>query len=309
MANLEQLERCMAGTDFSPYWTSFCLDAETRNLTTKSIAGYADHLCHFFRTLVGLRVVKLGAVTKTNIQQYILGQKGTVSDHTVNTRLRHIKSFLNYCVREELLDTSPMVGVKLLRAEKGPKPVVGPEIITRICRGLTGRKLRAFEAARNKAMVLIMWDSMLRLTETSLLKVADLNFEQKLLLVHGKGRKRRMVPVSGQVLRVVQRWLIKHRTGVWGDWLFCDRYGQLLKARNVRLIIERLGDKHRVHLTPHLIRHSAATWYIRNGGSLERLRLILGHSSLITTQNYLHLSASDLVEGHADLSPAKGLKL
>lgn len=307
MRQIERLRGEFSETNFWPVLESFLLDMETRNLTPKSIAGYFEHLGHLFRFIQGRGLGDPAAAGREDLQRYILSQRGKVSDHTVNTRLRHIRAFYNWMIREEILAASPMAKIRLLRADKGPKPVLPPESIKKLLSGLRGRKLRRFEADRNRAMIMVLWDGMVRLSELVGVELEDISVGQRLILIRGKGRKRRMVPLSQKTLKLTQRWQMMHRQGLPGSKLFCDRDGKDLQARNVRLILERLGNKYRIHVNPHLIRHSAATWYIKSGGSLERLRLILGHSSLIVTQNYLHLSAADLVEDFQDHSPANAL--
>ena len=158
-------------------------------------------------------------------------------------------------------------------------------------------------------MVLLFWDGMLRLNEVRNLKLSDVDLEGRLIKVFGKGRKERMVPLGVKTLKAIQQFLIKWRSKYSGENLICMRNGQAIKERHYHKIIQQLGEKSGLKLHPHLLRHSAATWYIRQGGNPVILQKILGHSSLSVTQKYLHLSNEDAVNSYNDFSPSNGLKL
>lgn len=86
--------------------------------------------------------------------------------------------------------------------------------------------------------------------------------------------------------------------------------GTQLKERRYNRMISNVAKKAGVKVSPHGIRHSAATWYVRQpGASLEMLRVLLGHSGLNITANYLHLQPEDLVSGYNTLSPGNAIRI
>jgi site-specific recombinase XerD len=155
----------------------------------------------------------------------------------------------------------------------------------------------------------MMWDGMLRRNELLALKLTDINLDGRLIKVFGKGRKERMVPLGVKTVRALHQFLARWRSKFPGDTLICMRNGEQITERHCHKIVQQLGRKNGVKLYPHLLRHSAATWYIRQGGNPVILQGIMGHSSLTVTQQYLHLSSKDAVDSYDKFSPANALRL
>jgi len=292
-------------TEFDPYLQSFRLDCEIRNLTQKTMDGYVERLAYLFAHLSesGLCFDK---ATKRIIRSYILSLKDKVSDETINGRIRVYRRFFNHLISEELWEhPDPMAGIKLLKTEKRIKPIVGPEDIQKII----GRLRKAtFEGNRNLILLLLYWDGMLRKTEALKLKTSELDLPSRMVKVYGKGRKERMVPLGNKTLRLLHRYIVKWRSEYPGEHLICMRDGNPVTDRHCHKIIQQMGQRAGLKLHPHLLRHSAATWYIRQGGNPAVLQGILGHTSLLVTQQYLHLTAEDAVNSYAQFSPANGLR-
>ena len=312
MGKIDKVEMDLSGTIWIEYLISFRLDMDARGLSPKTIEGYYECIGHWVKWLRGRRVADLTVVTKATFQEYILFQREKVSGSTINCRLRHVRGFLGYLHREGVLpDGVPDLShlIKLVKVERGPKPVVGIEIVGKVLRGLVRRVSRKWDAYRDLCMVLVFWDCMVRLSELRGLRVSDVSFDQKTLQVLGKGRKRRVIPVGDRTLKALNKWVIRYRGSLsGGDWLFTDRSGTQLTARNIHQLMARLGKKQGVRFNPHLIRHSSATWFMsQQGANLEILRQILGHSSILVTQQYLHLNTAVSVEAYARNCPSKGL--
>ncbi len=145
---------------------------------------------------------------------------------------------------------------------------------------------------------------MLRRNEVLGLKVGDIDLNSRLIKVFGKGRKERMVPLGVKTLKVLHQYLVKWRSKHSGDFVICMRNGEPVTERHCHKIIQRIGKKHGVKLYPHLLRRSAATWYIRQGGNRAILQGILGHTSPLVAQKYLHLSSQDALRFYNSYSPA-----
>jgi integrase/recombinase XerD len=295
-----------ANTPYRRFLDSFKLDCQIRNLTPKTLDVYFERLCYLCRYLQAQNV-SIEQVQRDTIKGYILSLQGEVSPETINGRIRVYRRFFNHLIEECLIEsTDPMKGIRLLKTEHKIKPVISPETVQKIVRCI---KRNRFEGFRNMVMVLLLWDGMLRKKELLSLKVSDLNLESNCLTAHGKGRKQRIVPISSKTVRVLQKYLIRWRSHIPGELVVCMRDGLPLTHRRCHKIIQALGEKVGVQLYPHLIRHSAATFYIRQGGNPAILRAIMGHTSLAVTQNYLHVTGQDALESYESFSPAKGLRV
>jgi site-specific recombinase XerD len=306
VSNIIRVESRFRATEFKKYLDLFKLDCQVRNLTEKTIDVYYERLGYFF-SYIKDEGISFQAICRNTIQQYILTLIENVSDETVNGRIRAVKRFFNFLCDEGLWEgQNPISGIKLLRTTKKVKPVVKSDNVQKL---LAASDIKTFEGARNKVMILLFWDGMLRLNELLGLKTSDIDLEGRLIKVFGKGRKERMVPLGVKTLRAIHQYLIKWRSRYPGDHLICMRNGQPVTERHCHKIVQRLGEKVGIKLYPHLLRHSAATWYIRQGGNPAVLQKILGHTSLLVTQNYLHLSNADTVKSYDSFSPANCLRI
>ena len=162
---------------------------------------------------------------------------------------------------------------------------------------------RTFTGYRNYIMLLLFWDTMVRLGELLGLKVSDVDLKAGMIKVYGKGRKERCIPLGTTTIKRIHYFLSKHRRDIPGDFLVCRVDGHPLPVRSVERILERIGEKAGIKVTPHLLRHSAGTFWIKSGGSSAILQKILDHTTQSTTQLYIHLAGSDVKEWHARFSP------
>jgi site-specific recombinase XerD len=171
-------------------------------------------------------------------------------------------------------------------------------------RALIGYRPKTFRQARVQLAVLLILDTGLRISEALHLRDADIDFDNLVLKVFGKGQKERFVPFSPELRRRIyryQQW--KQRKGVTGEWLFTGLEGSRWEKRNsttsLYLLQDRLGLP---RFGWHRLRHTFATNYLRHGGDIVRLSIVLGHSQITTTQRYLHLVTADLQQSHQRLS-------
>jgi integrase/recombinase XerD len=143
-----------------------------------------------------------------------------------------------------------------------------------------------------------------RIEELLTARTSDFDFDNLLLTVVGKGRKQRKVPFSIELRRLLFRLAqVKDRASVRSDLMFPARDGGKWEHRNARrsyyCMLKNLGLPQSGF---HLLRHTFATQYLRNGGDVVRLSIILGHSEVSTTMKYLHLLTEDLQRPHHSLS-------
>jgi len=306
MRNVTRVEKQLEGREILKYLGSFKIDCQLRNLSPKTIDVYFERIGYFAAYLDEIDT-RFENVDRAIVQRYIVSLKGTVSDETINGRIRTLRCLFNYLDREGLWDgKNPLDNVKLLKTAKRIKPVVSPEDIQRILRGINRK---TFEGNRNFVMLLLFWDGMLRLKELTGLRTDDVNLGEGYMKVFGKGRKERIVPIGMRTAKHVQKYLVKWRKAVSGDLLVCMRNGEPIKDRHCHKIVQRLGAKHKIRLYPHLLRHSAATHFIKQGGNVAVVSKILGHTSLTTTENYLHLKGMDLLQGFEKFSPVSSLRI
>lgn len=286
------------------YVDAFVFGCKIRNLSPRTLNVYAERLGYLARHLEA-KDIDIEDVKRQNIQDYLMALIGNVSDETVNGRIRVYRRFFNYLEEEGLWEKpNPTHKLKLIKASKRIKPVISPEQIERALRTLNKS---TFEGYRNLTMIMLFWDTMIRKEELITLKVENLDLRGGLLTVYGKGRKERQVPMGTKTIKTIHFYLNRWRNGTPGNLVFCQRNGKPITSRHCHKIIQDIGNKANLELYPHLIRHSAATYFIRQGGSPVILQKILGHTSLNVTQNYLHMSNQDMIDTYDRFSPSNAI--
>jgi integrase/recombinase XerD len=147
-------------------------------------------------------------------------------------------------------------------------------------------------------------DTGCRIDELLTARVSDFDFDNLLVTVVGKGRKQRKVPFSIELRKLLFRFgQIKERASLRSELMFPARDGGKWEHRNARrsyyCLLKNLGLPQSGF---HLLRHTFATEYLRHGGDVVRLSIILGHTEVGTTMKYLHLLTEDLQRPHQSLS-------
>jgi site-specific recombinase XerD len=222
--------------------------------------------------------------------------------------MRSIRVFCNFLAREGLVDVSPFEGVEIPRVpEAYPKVLSEAEItkLIKVCKG------SSWLDVRNRAILLTFLDTGIRLSELVQLDLADVNLGAfSLRIRRGKGGKERHVFMGRTLFRAMRRWLDARGYTSFQGALFVTRKGTRIDRRNVQRTIERIARRaglNGTRVTPHLLRHTFATHYIKNGGDPFSLQRILGHSDIKTTMIYVNLAGASLREAHARASPVDRL--
>lgn len=182
--------------------------------------------------------------------------------------------------------------------------------------------LRKFKAAfqtrtpygfRDYVVFCLLIETGIRNGEICNLKMEDLLMEQRLMIVDGK-RGRRPVPLTEAIVKLMRAWLRIRATTVNGKdspYLFVSKYDPQMTVNGVGQVFRKLRAKHDLGpISPHTLRHSFCTYYLQNGGSMERLRNITGHSSYDILKDYLHMAqvgGSGALDELEKVSVLKGL--
>jgi len=165
------------------------------------------------------------------------------------------------------------------------------------------------ESIRDLAIVETLYASGIRVSELTGLDLLDIDRERQTLRVVGKGDKERIVPIGNPAMRAIENWLTEGRPKLVSEdsaaALFLGSRGKRIDQRVVRAIVyeamSALGGDRR--LSPHGLRHSAATHLLEGGADLRTVQEILGHSSLSTTQIYTHVSQERIKKSYEQAHP------
>jgi integrase/recombinase XerD len=301
-ASLEVLHSCSELTEAFTLW----LEAlEARGTSPRTLANYREGVGQFVAFLEQ-HATTLDAVQPHHIRKWLIHkQRKGVSPYTVRNAYRLPRLFWQWCLREELTANDPFQKVEKPKVPPKVKPALTPEEVEQILKACNGKH---WLRLRDKALILLLLDTGLRIHEAHNLTVADAS--QDALLIRGKGGKQRVVFLSHEVRLALRRYLNACPFAPTGDApLWWGRFGALtlhgLKTA-VRFVGKRAGLKRR--LSPHAFRRTFATWSLRSGIDLEHLRQLMGHSNYTVLRQYLALVEADLKQAHQQHSPLNNLR-
>jgi len=286
----------------------FDYHVRAQGLTDKTRQCYIERLMRFCK-YSKQKGKDFGRVDKAVIQSYVFYlQDQGVKNISINGYLKVLKIFYRYLHSENLIKQNPAAAVPLLRTERVIKPILSEAEIHKVISAASKNNLLGL---RNLCMFLFMYDTGCRVSELTGLKLSDIDIEHGTGIVYGKGRRERVITFGLMTAKYLHRWLTKYRNGIIGERFFCTPQGRELDRHNVRKCMLRLGRKAGVHLSPHKIRHTAASHRAMNGMPGFLLQRFLGHSSIQTTQQYINLADNDKVNEairHFSLLDAMGRK-
>ena len=216
-----------------------------------------------------------------------------LATETIRGHHRVLSAFFGWCEREGLLNGHrPMQNVPRPRPEHKEMPVLSDSEVARFLALLDGPTVK-------KRVLFVgfslMWRLGLRISEVCGLRVSDLDLGRGSLLVHGKGKKQRRLPVGNGLEGLLRDYLadVRPRYANGSDRLLVSYTGSPLLASSLRRSFTRYAKRAGIVGTPHTLRHSFATKAVRSGVSPFVLMRLLGHSDIKTTMRYVHASGFD----------------
>ncbi len=223
-----------------------------------------------------------------------------INGTTVQKYYRAMSALFNWSVSQGILEASPLVRIKVPRAERKVVKSLDATEVNQLIMSLGS----SFDGVRNKAIILVLVDCGLRLGELLNIKTGDINMEQQVIKVDGKTGER-VVRYGSMTEKALQRYLrLRSRVNGHNDSLWLTRKGVTLKDSSVETLFIKLRSRTGIHVHPHLLRHTFATMWLKNGGEGLMLQRLLGHTTLMMTNRYCQAVGSyDAIESHKKYSP------
>jgi len=169
--------------------------------------------------------------------------------------------------------------------------------------------LKTTEGQREKVIIEILYGSGVRVSELVNIKIKDIDFSSKTILIFGKGNKERIVPFGDYALEAINIYMDdardKYLDGKSSDYLIVGKNEEKLTTRRIEQIIDSLIKRTsiKMNITPHMFRHTFATHLLDNGCDLIAVQELLGHESLSSTEIYTHVSNEHLREVYYKCHP------
>ena len=283
----------------------FLADCRWRGLTTATLDGYRWALNRLISEYPELPLMPR--------ELALVLDDPRLAQESRRQLLKDLRLFYAWCAQEYGAPNPSMLLGRIPKRRTLPRVLTGEEVHRLVdVAGTSGEDVKGFTGCkvvknrRDKALVLTALDTGLRLGEIAGLQVADL--QDGWLQVSGKTGERQ-VPVSPEVLNLIWRQ-------VAGDHVWPSTKGGPLTSDGIQWVLSRLiGDagiqrnRPGQRIGPHCLRHTFATWYIRQGGKVAVLKEILGHDKIETTMLYVTLAGVDVAADHALYSPVGQLGL
>ena len=269
----------------------------TKNLSKQTILAYRSDLKGFYE-YSGEK-----DIDDSLILEYVqhLKRERNLKDSTISRKLIVLKMFFDYLYTQKYIEKNYYLShtFKFKKSRQLPKTLAIKET-SKLLSFVMEQNLAAksdyeiWKTARNLALIDVLVSTGIRIGEASSISLNDIIVSERTILIHGKGRKQRLIYISClQTWANLMRWIrVRKMHSVFTDKLFVNRYGNQLSIHGIEYVFNKLKVSAGINekSTPHYLRHTFATNLLSNGADLRSVQEILGHSSISTTEIYTEVT-------------------
>lgn len=284
-----------------------------KELDAKTIKAYRIDLTQFFF------YVQSDEPEKEAIEQYITELHKKYKQKTIKRKIASIKAFYSYLEEEELVEQNPFRKIKV----KFKETIILPRIIPReeikqllnyiyvSLSSLSGIQYK--HTLRDAAVIEVFFATGARVYEISNIRAESINLNSGLIRIMGKGGKERYIQISNTaVLDILRKYYEENEPEIKkSGYFFINNRGKRYTEQSIRLMLKKYTLKAGIQrkITPHMFRHSFATYLIEEGVDVSCVQQILGHSSIKTTQIYIHVAAKKQADILRELHPRNNMNI
>jgi len=273
-----------------------------RQLSEHSLQAYQRDIRKFLAYLKSIH--HEGTIAHFTVQQWLAkSYQDGISAKSLARYLASLRSFFNYCQKQNFLEEDPTLGVKTPKIGKSLPKTMDIDQVQSLLNVPQSDPL----SVRDLAIMELLYSSGLRISELINSNLNDIDLHEGLIRVTGKGNKQRIVPVGQVAINQIKQWL-----GFRNLWinehepaLFITQAGTRLSTRSVQKRLKewavKLGLDTNLH--PHKFRHSVASHLLESSGDLRAVQEFLGHANLSTTQIYTQLDFQHLAKTYDATHP------
>jgi integrase/recombinase XerD len=277
-----------------------------RGLAPNTLAAYRADLTALDRWLEG-HASDLTSASRGDLLEFMASRaQAGARPRSTARQLSSFRRFYRYLVREGSLREDPTAQIAMPKVGRSlPKSLTEEEVEALLAAPTVGDPL----GHRDRTMLEVLYATGLRVSELVNLKLAQVNLNQGVLRIVGKGDRERLIPLGEEAVQWVQQFLQGPRVEILlerqTDYLFPTRRGDRMTRQAFWHIIKRYARKAGVEkeLSPHTLRHAFATHLLNHGADLRVVQMLLGHSDLSTTQIYTHVARERLKDLHSQHHP------
>nr|DAE97161.1 MAG TPA: SITE SPECIFIC RECOMBINASE XERD [Bacteriophage sp.] len=294
-----------------------CSEVLDKFITNQKVIGNTKETIEYYKKRIGyfISFVKDKEISNVVIDDYNsyaiylinkITDKGTnLSSATIKTTLNASKIFLKYSYDNKYMASDLYKNIKPYKQMKKTIVVLSAEDINKL---LNSQNEFTIIGLRNLLAISLMIDAGLRVSEVVNLNVEDISKELGVIKVLGKGKKERLVPLTDSIIRYYDKYVFL--ASLYSGALFLDSdTGLRMTSSGISQMLRRIKkEQHFNKLHPHYLRHTFATLFLVNGGDPVHLQLILGHTTLYMTEQYLHLANQMTLQKQKKFSPLTNIK-
>jgi integrase/recombinase XerD len=277
-----------------------------RGLSPNTLGAYRADLMTLARGLAKQKI-DIEDAQKADLLEFIAKRvENGAKPRSTARQLSSFRRFFRYIMREGLRDTDPTSDIEMPRIGRSlPKSLTEAEVDALLHAPNTDESL----GHRDRAMLELLYATGLRVSELINLKQSQVNFNQGVLRIVGKGDTERLIPLGDEAQRWLRDFIDGPRMEILlerqTEYLFPTQRGGCMTRQAFWHIIKRYAQKSGIgkQLSPHSLRHAFATHLLNRGADLRVVQLLLGHSDLSTTQIYTHVARERLKEIHSEHHP------
>jgi len=305
----------------------YILDHRSQNHSPKTIEWHTLSLGKLADYLEKQGITSIEEIEKVHLLGWLSalgkepGARGKMlAARSVNCYARSMRAFCNWLEAEGYVQITPSNHVRMPRVGKPLIRIIEFDEFERMLNACTPPHevgpTTDRNAARNRAILWLLWDTGIRLAELCDLRLANFDRAKGVIIVHGKGDKERRIALGRNALRTLLLYIDRYRPGrdeliemgnANEDHVFLSESDFPLTRRGIDMLFQRIRRRSALpkdkRISPHIFRHTFAVRYLMLGGDIYTLQELLGHEDIATIKNYMHLNDTLVQEQKRKFSP------
>ena len=276
-----------------------------RNYSFHTVSAYLNDVISFYN-FFNFDTNQPSLITVNHVRLWIVElNKKKILATTINRKISSLKTYFNFCEREEFISFNPVVKIKSLKDDKKLPVIVSQLSLQKLFESNNVFK-NNFVGLRDRFIIDFLYQTGVRLSELINIKIIDLNIVNKQVIISGKRNKQRLLPLTDSIIFLFEEYNVcRQRLHSNSSFLFLTIKGKKTYPKMIyRIVNHYLSLVSSVSKTsPHVLRHAFATHLLNNGADLNAIKELLGHSSLLSTQVYTHVSSDKIKNVYKNSHP------